>query len=227
MLILAFVMSLSANVSSAGQAESAKTPSKAQEPNSEPTAGTTSVQTDQPGAPQVDSSVSLQADSHIETGKPVNFSAQLFPEPPPGKPARYCFSWGDGAPKDCKDAPAATHTYRARGRYSASVEVFVGQEKLVSTIQIDAALPLWMKGLVVLALILVLGIAALGMHKIRNMIRSAVSVEAGPSRHKITPAVIETGEGLHIRCVRTAAVSKITFTSSGSLPQDNKETANV
>ncbi|HEV2962041.1 MAG TPA: PKD domain-containing protein [Candidatus Angelobacter sp.] len=189
--------------------------------------GTASKIPDQSGAPPTEYSVSLQTDSHIEAGKPVNFSAQLFPDLPSGKPARYCFSWGDGSAQSCQDSPAAMHVYRVRGKYSASVEVFVDQEKLSSGLQVDAVLPLWLKSLLILVLILAFLAATLGIRKARKMVRAAVSINTDFGHHKISPDVVEGGEGLHIRCVRGAAVSKITFTPSDPLPQENKETANV
>jgi len=171
--------------------------------------------------------VSLRADSRIETGKPVSFSAELYPDSPSGKPVQYCFSWGDGSLPICQNSPAATHVYRLRGRYAASVEAFVDQEKLASAIQVEAVFPLWLITLLILALILVLLAAALGTHKARKVVKAAVTVKTDFGSHKITPVAIETGEGLHIRCVRTEAVSKIIFSPADPLTQENKETANV
>ncbi len=188
--------------------------------------GTTSVNPDRDGAASLPYSVSLRADSHTEAGKPSSFSADLYPTPPLGRPVRYCFSWGDGTPQSCQESPAATHIYRSRGKYLASVEVFADQEKLATSIQIEAALPVWLKSLFILALVLVLVATAYGTHRVRRVVKGAVSVKTDFGSHKITPAEVESGEGLHIRCVRTAAISKITFSSS-DLTQENKETANV
>ena len=193
-----------------------------------PTTKTSSGQpSDQPGTPSPPYSVSLQADSRIETGKPLNFTALLFPDLPPGKTAQYCFSWGDGNARNCQDSSTAAHIYGSRGKYSASVEVFVEREKLASAIQIDAVMPLRTKLLLILAVILAVLLAASGAHQARKMIRAAVSVHTNAGTHKIAPQVFEPSEGLHIRCVHTPAVSKIVFTPPSPLPQENKETANV
>jgi hypothetical protein len=204
-------------------------PAKSDDPGKTGAPGITAASPDQSqsGAPLLSYSVSLQADSRIEAGKPTSFSAELYPNPPSGEPVRYCFLWGDGSPQNCQDSPAATHVYRSRGKYLASVEVLADQEKLAAAIQIEAALPMWLKILLVLALVLALLAAAYGTHKARKVVKGAVSVKADFGSHKITPAAIESGEGLHIRCVRTAAVSTITFSSSDQLTQENKETANV
>lgn len=191
------------------------------------TTGTTSTTEVQSGTTTLSYNVSLLADSRIETGKPLNLTAQIFPDLPPGKSAQYCFSWGDGNTRECQASPAAVHIYGLRGKYSASVEVFVEQEKLASAIQIDAVMPLRTKLLLILAVILALLVAASGIHKARKMIKAAVSVHASAGTHKIEPQLIERSEGLCIRCVRTSAVSKIVFTPPSPLPQENKETANV
>lgn len=193
-----------------------------------PVVGAASGQSpDQAGPPATPYSVSLLADSQIETGKPLNFTAQLFPDLPSGKTAQYCFSWGDGSARNCQDSPTSAHTYGSRGSYSASVEVFVEQEKLASTIQIDAVMPLRTKLLIILAVILALLVTASGIRKVRKTIKAAVSVHTNTGTHKIVPQAIERSEGLLIRCVRTPAASKIVFTPPSPLTQENKETANV
>ncbi len=182
---------------------------------------------DQSGGVSSPYSVSLLADSQVETGKPLNFTAQIFPDLPPEKSARYCFSWGDGKARKCQASPTASHIYGSRGKYSASVEVFVEREKLASAIQIAAVMPWRIKLLLILAVILAVLLAASGARKIRKMIKAAVSVHTNPGTHKITPQIIEPGVALHIRCVHTPAVSKIVFTPPSPLAQENKETANV
>ena len=105
------------------------------------------------------------------------------------------------------------------------------REKLAATIQIDAILPLWLKALLMLVLILALLAAALGTHQARKAIKAAVSVNTDFGHHKVHPDVVEGGEGLHIRCVHGAPVSKIVFTPTDPLPQQKpqqkKEPANV
>ena len=101
------------------------------------------------------------------------------------------------------------------------------QKKLASPIQIDAVLPLWLKALFVLILILAILAATLSIRKARKMVKAAVSINIDSGHHKISPDVVESGEGLHIVCVQGTAVSKIIFTPSDPLPQENKETANV
>jgi hypothetical protein len=200
---------------------------KAADVNGTGSVGTTSDNSDKGGAPSLPYSVSLRADSRTAAGQPANFTADLYPIPTSGKPVRYCFSWGDGSPQNCQESPAATHVYRSRGRYLASVEVFADQEKLAASIQIEAALSMWLRAWIMLALVLLILVTAYGTHRARKVLKAAVSVKTDFGKHKTTPAVVESGEGLHIRCVRSAAVSTITFSSSGESIQENKETANV
>lgn len=191
------------------------------------TGGSTGQSPDQPAGASLPYSVSLLADSRIETGKPLNVTAQIFPDLPPGKNAQYCFSWGDGNARNCQASPTAAHIYGSRGKYSASVEVLMEREKLASAIQIDAVMPLGTKLLLILAVILAVLLAASGTHKARKVIKAAVSVHINSGTHKISPQITEPSTGLHIRCVRAPAVSKIVFTPPSPLPQENKETANV
>ncbi|HEY6348539.1 MAG TPA: PKD domain-containing protein [Candidatus Angelobacter sp.] len=165
-------------------------------------------------------SLLLYFNPHPETGKPVDFRAELKPEAPAGTHVKYCFYWGDGEPPSCQNASTAVHEYHSKGRYLAAVEAYANEEEVASRgqklatsgpVQIEAVSSSWSATLPYLAGVLVVLAAAYGTHRIRKMLRFKVTANPGVGRHTIAPDVRHDGEVLRIRCVRSGARSQIIF----------------
>jgi PKD domain-containing protein len=191
-------------------------------PSTNPGAGTTT-----PIAPSTDQTVPavvsaapqhtlrLYFNTRPEVTKPTTLRAELTPEPQTGAHVKYCFAWGDGDATSCQNSPSAEHTYRSAGKYLASVEAFVDEEKLAASNQvpIEAVAPSGLTTVWWLAILPAVLVAGYGIHRARKLLRGTVTVHAHPGRHAMTPQNLKSHDSLRVSCVKSAVRSQVRFLS--------------
>jgi len=176
-------------------------------------------------------SLTLVLSQHGDVGKPIEFRAELKPEPSADPRPQYCFTWGDGAPPSCQSAPFAMHAYRSAGQYAVSVEATTNDLKVAAPVQTlaiqDGPRPAANRTPSALLIALVLaGLAAVayGTHRVRRFLRGNVTACPDPGRHSLGPDDMKTGvrdgDGLHIRCVQSEARSEVSFTTTSETSEE-------
>ena len=169
--------------------------------------------------------VVLSVDQKPVINREMEFHAQLTPALLPERTVKFCFVWGDGQPVLCQESDRARHVYHAGGDWHASVQVMdekgnpLAQSSLAIALQ-QPDLPQPWPWSWLMAAVIVMALAGYGTHKLRKFARGAVTARHDPGSHGILPEVVERGDALSIRCVRSAAVTRIEFAAGRPAGKD-------